>query len=225
MNTRFNPTCNGDLHLGHLYIALINYHEAKQSGGKFILRLDDEQPEWIEKIGRDGLRHYGASALETLRAIGIKPDEWYFQSRVVIDQAPAYKPHPFPVPIDPLATAQTWYGYTPNFTYRKVTMDYRDQVGAVIRGVDLLGEFSLYQFYVDLLGYPAPHHYYLPRLVDYNGDEISKTNDAIGVCAYLEWLTAEQLISRLADCVLNVPALGWRMFNVKRRPTLDKDLF
>jgi glutamyl/glutaminyl-tRNA synthetase len=223
MITRFNPTCNGMLHLGHLYIALINYHEAKQAGGKFILRLDDDQPDWIAEIGRDGLRHYGASALETLRAFGLTPDEWYFQSRIVIDQAPAYKPSPFPAPIDPLATSQTWYSYTPRFTYCKVVMDYRDQISLLIRGVDLLSEFSLYQFYVDLLGYPSPKHYYLPRLLDHSGAEISKTNGAPSVNSYLERYTPEQIIERLAHCILNVPAIGWRSFNVKRHPVIAKD--
>jgi glutamyl/glutaminyl-tRNA synthetase len=226
MITRFNPTCNGLLHLGHLYIALVNYHEAKQAGGEFILRLDDDQPGWVASVGHAQMQHFGFEALETLKEFGMQSDRCYFQSAVNdIEGAPPYVPEPFPAPIDPLAVTQSWYSYTPHFTYCKVVMDNRDGVTDLIRGVDLLSEYSLYQYYTELSGYPAPKQYYLPRLVDHHGLEISKTNHAAPVSNYLGWLTPDQIISRLADCVLNVPALGWRMFNVKRFPTLAKNLF
>ena len=38
---RFAPSPNGDLHLGHAYSALLNFELARQSGGRFLLRIED----------------------------------------------------------------------------------------------------------------------------------------------------------------------------------------
>ena len=40
-NTRFAPSPNGYLHLGHAYSALISSELAKKSGGKFFIRIED----------------------------------------------------------------------------------------------------------------------------------------------------------------------------------------
>ncbi|MDB5606365.1 MAG: tRNA glutamyl-Q synthetase [Bradyrhizobium sp.] len=38
---RFAPSPNGYLHLGHAYSALLNYDLARQTGGRFLLRIED----------------------------------------------------------------------------------------------------------------------------------------------------------------------------------------
>jgi glutamyl-Q tRNA(Asp) synthetase len=38
---RFAPSPNGFLHLGHAYSALLNFELARQSGGRFLLRIED----------------------------------------------------------------------------------------------------------------------------------------------------------------------------------------
>jgi glutamyl-Q tRNA(Asp) synthetase len=38
---RFAPSSNGYLHLGHAYSALLNYDLATESGGRFLLRIED----------------------------------------------------------------------------------------------------------------------------------------------------------------------------------------
>ena len=38
---RFAPSPNGYLHLGHAYSALVNFDAARQSGGRFLLRIED----------------------------------------------------------------------------------------------------------------------------------------------------------------------------------------
>src|ERR1700709_2305424 len=38
---RFAPSPNGYLHLGHAYSALLNYGRARQTGGRFLLRIED----------------------------------------------------------------------------------------------------------------------------------------------------------------------------------------
>ena len=43
--TRFAPSPTGNLHIGNLRTAIFNFIVAKQSRGKFILRLDDTDSE------------------------------------------------------------------------------------------------------------------------------------------------------------------------------------
>ena len=38
---RFAPSPNGELHLGHAYSASLNFQMAKQTGGQFLLRIED----------------------------------------------------------------------------------------------------------------------------------------------------------------------------------------
>ena len=38
---RFAPSPNGYLHLGHAYSALLNFHRARETGGQFLLRIED----------------------------------------------------------------------------------------------------------------------------------------------------------------------------------------
>ena len=88
--TRFAPSPTGYLHVGNLRTALFNYMIARKSGGKFILRLDDTDPErskpefadaiqqdleWLgltwDQVARQSARldRYEAAA-ETLREAG-----------------------------------------------------------------------------------------------------------------------------------------------------------
>ncbi|MBV9560495.1 MAG: tRNA glutamyl-Q(34) synthetase GluQRS [Bradyrhizobium sp.] len=41
---RFAPSPNGHLHLGHAYSALLNFDLARESGGRFLLRIEDIDP-------------------------------------------------------------------------------------------------------------------------------------------------------------------------------------
>ncbi|MEO6581341.1 MAG: tRNA glutamyl-Q(34) synthetase GluQRS [Sphingomicrobium sp.] len=44
MNTRFAPSPTGRLHLGHAFSAAIGHDRARQSGGQFLLRIEDLDP-------------------------------------------------------------------------------------------------------------------------------------------------------------------------------------
>jgi glutamyl-Q tRNA(Asp) synthetase len=55
---RFAPSPNGYLHLGHAYSALLNFDLAQQTGGRFLLRIEDIdttrcKPEFETAIDRD----------------------------------------------------------------------------------------------------------------------------------------------------------------------------
>lgn len=107
---RFAPSPNGHLHLGHAYSALLNEKMARESGGRFLLRIEDIdpircRPEFESAIYEDlawlGLRwenpvrrqsdHFAdfSAALQQLTAMGlIYPS---FMSRSQIRQAVAAK--------------------------------------------------------------------------------------------------------------------------------------
>ncbi len=58
VSTRFAPSPTGNLHIGNIRTAILNYVFAKKSGGKFILRLDDTDKdrstqEYVDQIKRD----------------------------------------------------------------------------------------------------------------------------------------------------------------------------
>jgi glutamyl-tRNA synthetase len=44
---RFAPSPSGPLHIGHAYVASLNYEYKKKYGGKFIIRIEDTNPENI----------------------------------------------------------------------------------------------------------------------------------------------------------------------------------
>ena len=71
--TRFAPSPTGFLHVGGVRTALYNWLVARQSGGEFILRIEDtdsarNREEWVEGI------------FESMRWIGLDWDELYRQS-------------------------------------------------------------------------------------------------------------------------------------------------
>lgn len=71
MLTRFAPSPTGWLHLGHAYAALFAAEEARKSGGRFLLRLEDidttrSRPEYEQGIYED-LRWLGLSWEEPVR--------------------------------------------------------------------------------------------------------------------------------------------------------------
>jgi len=72
--TRYAPSPTGNPHVGNIRTALFSYLLAKHNNGKFLLRIEDtdksrEVPGAFENI------------LDSLRWLGIKPDNIYVQSR------------------------------------------------------------------------------------------------------------------------------------------------
>lgn len=56
--TRFAPSPNGSLHLGHAYSAIVAHDIARRLGGRFVLRIEDidgprSHPEFAEEFRRD----------------------------------------------------------------------------------------------------------------------------------------------------------------------------
>jgi glutamyl-Q tRNA(Asp) synthetase len=56
--TRFAPSPNGSLHLGHAYSAIVSHDLAREAGGRFLLRIEDidgprSKPELADEFRRD----------------------------------------------------------------------------------------------------------------------------------------------------------------------------
>ncbi|MDA5093480.1 glutamate--tRNA ligase [Aliiroseovarius sp. KMU-50] len=71
--TRFAPSPTGYIHVGNLRTALFNYLIARKSGGQFILRLDDTDPERSKQEYADGI-------MEDLEWLGLTWDRVEKQS-------------------------------------------------------------------------------------------------------------------------------------------------
>jgi glutamyl-tRNA synthetase len=68
VRVRFAPAPSGDLHVGNIRTALFDWAFARHTGGVFVLRIEDTDQSRV-------LPEYIASALETLRWLGLDWDE------------------------------------------------------------------------------------------------------------------------------------------------------
>jgi len=68
---RFAPSPNGALHLGHAYSAILNFEMARESGGRFLLRMEDIDTDRcspaLERAMLDDLAWLGLSWEEPVR--------------------------------------------------------------------------------------------------------------------------------------------------------------
>lgn len=83
---RFAPSPTGPLHMGGVRTALYNYLYAKQSGGKFILRIEDTDSQRFVP----GAEEY---IIEALKWCGISPDEGVDLNGKIVETPSAE--HPF----------------------------------------------------------------------------------------------------------------------------------
>jgi glutamyl/glutaminyl-tRNA synthetase len=115
------------------------------------------------------------------------------------------------------------YPYAPYLTAEKVLLDCMSYINLLIRGDDLITEFSLYTYFCDLWGLPKPRQVYLPRLRIENGkelqSEVSKATGSYKVKGYRErGYSADELKANLAEACLIDPNKGWLLKNIKARP-------
>jgi len=230
INTRFNPSANGGLHLGHVYIALINEALARNSGGGFFVRWDDNNPPY--KIwGRERLDAVCAAQREELEWLGFRADAWIQQSRIeeettaelaalgwvpMAEDDPIHTPELISEPYIPL------YPCTPTLTAYKVVMDWQMGVNLLVRGIDLITEYAHYQYYCRMFDLPQPRHVYLPRL-GMAGWDISKSHGTHGA-TIMELRSAGYTPGQIRDMVgkacLRWYVNGWTLENIKPEPRL-----
>jgi len=234
--TRFNPTANGRLHIGHAYTALLN----RAIGKPFILRVDDTQEHLVDRHGLAQVDRWAEGILEDFDWLGIKPDKVYRQSQEIERVEDFLNENPFNVEqfyqprnpqFFPLAHGSDtpFYSYTPRYTFEKVVFDYLDTVDCLVRGIDLVSEFSLYCFFCDALDLPVPAHHYIPRLmVKGRGDllPVSKTNGGYTLKEIREQGgSSYDLRERLWETCFDESTSRVKLDNLKACPTYDEGLW
>ena len=217
-NTRFLPTVNGPLHLGHLYTILVNRAEAQRSGGTFSWVFDNSQPEWNDTLGADKVAEYAGGMLDDLDWLGIKPDVIHYTSQLLpgvhnaienrfhyhIDEIMAYRG-----PAEVVGVNYPAYPYTEKLTVEKVVIDFSLGINWLIRGHELMTEDDLYRHYCHIFHLPMPRTSYIPRL-GCDGETVSKTHGKYQIHEFREaGMSAHNLIVMLAHDVLVHPELGW----------------
>ena len=254
MNTRFNPTSNGHsedgiLHLGHAAIAYLNSEIAHKSGGKFVLRFDNNQSCWINILGKDEIDRNCAQMLLEMEWLGIDIDEVVYQSeevRLVEKEMRrsglSCSPYVVRDPIEGYAHVPTvtdsplpQYPYAPWLTLEVVVSDFFSGIDTVILGKELLDRYSLYCFTCESLGYPIPKHYHVPHLrgnipeapnETHNGNPvISKTNGNYKIKEYHDkfgW-SPYMFKSYIEQCYLvgdRCHRYEWAIENIKKDPVI-----
>jgi glutamyl/glutaminyl-tRNA synthetase len=227
-NCRFNPSVNGPLHLGHIYTALVNESVAHESGGKFIVRFDDSHEVRRVVLGVERTERICVWQEADLRWLGFKVDKWIKQSDIIeevhdwlskrtgvlLDKNP-----PECVP-ELIGDDVLLYPLTPTLTAEKVVMDYMEGINLLIRGLDLLSEYSLYQYYCERFELPRVRHVYLPRLRWAHGD-MSKSGGAQSVTDLrYNGYTPQQVRGMVESACLRNIANGWTLQNLKGEPRL-----
>jgi glutamyl/glutaminyl-tRNA synthetase len=222
---------------------LFNQRAAHQSGGRFLVRFEDNSIDtlWTKSphsLRLDEMSRYCDRQREAIQWLGIPVDGFEKQSQMDLKFKefvahhgwfiPEYK-WPYSIPLDPVwgdynPEEGEWFPHSDYLTYHRVVYDELDGVNLLIRGDDLRSEFSLYQHYRAWLGLPEITHYYLPRLYGQNGEIVSKFHLARSILDYknVGW-TAEKIIKLLAQSVLVEPGDGWQLSNVKRHPRLSTE--
>ena len=238
MNTRFCPTTNGYLHIGHAYMALVNECEAKKSGGQMHVLLDDIQPWWRNQLG-DKIGEYSRAAVEDLQWLGIKIGDvvsqhdrydeiaddleylGFLENPLTGNPTLDYDAAAFAIVGEP---GRHFYPYVPFLTVCKVVWDRRLGVTHVIRGDDLITEMSLYAHYCTRLGCPIPRQTFLPRLRLEQGEltDVSKTTGNWKLHGLRDqgW-TAASVRRCLADSCLIDRTGEWTANNIKPCPILE----
>lgn len=229
-NTRFNPTVNGPLHLGHVYMLLVNEHEAHASGGKFGVRFDDTQRSWNHWQGSLKTNEFLKDMLLDIAWLGIRLDFVDRQSEMehkvdrLLDVQFGYQPDREAWSCDNgsevVGAQHHFYPYTDRLTSEKVIEDCMEGVTWLIRGMDLITEDCLYKHYCNKFLIAVPRMTYIPRLM-FDGDTVSKTTGKYKVSDFRDaGMSPEELRVRLAvDCL---DGMGWRVEYIKPLPVLGE---
>ena len=234
MNTRFNPGTTGPLHIGHIYMALLNQQVAHSSGGKFVLRFDDNARHVVaDHGGMEEMENIAYNQASDLRWMSIEPDEIVFQSEreeelrqflsqsrfhMVISHFQEGTSETAPTVVcDPEISPREMCAWT---IAQRVVQDRWSDIDTVIRGVDLLQNHALYVYFCALFGFRFPKCYYMPRLMTARED-ISKT---IGNWSIPRLRDAGYLPEGLREwlrnsCLIN-PQGDWDINNIKGQPKL-----
>jgi len=234
-NTRFNPTTNGELHIGHAYMALVNQDEARRGNGKFIVRFEDNNRDWLWRVAHDKQMEYAQGMIDDLAWLGVIADEYQYQSQMqeqlhesLLFLNDGELKEEYRIKFEGLTPCVPYlnYGiaaYNPHLTAERVIYDAISNITYVIRGEDLITEYALYYNFCDRWGIPRPEHAYLARLTMADGadmlPQISKTTGNNKIKSFREsGMKADELLEKLRKACLKNPDGEWVINNLKARP-------
>lgn len=223
--TRFNPSVNGNLHLGHLYTALVN--EALSVDGKFYVRFDDTAPAHLVDIGPVRMARIREQQQEELEWLGLNVAGYFSQIEALEEVLRRLKPLNLPGcdgrGSQPELVADNYspmFPAVPLITAEKVVFDHMIGTNLLVRGMDLMTEYALYQYFCERLGYPEPRHVYLPRL-SWAGGDMSKRFGGLFISDLrADGYTPQDIRDMLAKACLRHPWNGWTLTNLKGLPRL-----
>ena len=140
--TRFAPSPTGWLHIGNLRAALFNYAIARQSGGTFILRIDDtdgerSKEEYVEGI-TDVLTWLGFD-WDRIERQSLRLDRYAAAQRKLIDMGRLYECFETPVELDLKRKKQLNMGKPP--VYDRAALDLTDDQKAAYRAEGRTGHW------------------------------------------------------------------------------------
>jgi hypothetical protein len=234
-NTRFYPTLNGGCHIGHLLLALLNYHKAKELGGIFIVRSEFRLSYLPCGVTVGQVEGWYNSYIDAFKFVGIDAEfmallhDCHWVEEELRKQEPLHGNDTANNFYPQTNSSQFFHPYSPAWCLERVLLDNRYAVGHVIRGIDLMSEFALYTHFCRQLKFQPPVHQYVAHLHVKEGNDVklaSKTNKN-GVVADLitKGVSSHQLLDWMREGCLKAPKDGFMLNNVKENIVLDWNRF
>jgi len=234
MITRFNPTANGPIHLGHLYNLLVCYAEAD----KVALRFDDNQTYWVKLLGHKKMREIAEQQLYDLNWMGFKFSDICYQSKMeeIVLRRLATSPHWRMVPEHWASDPSTYpiiiseppieaFGSYFFIAAEKVILDYVMNTDLLVRGLEFLQENALYSYFCGVFGFPIPKMIYVQRLMTHGGSELSDISKTLGNWRIEDLRNAgisqRDIMTVLRDSCLKNPSGSFGISNLKGAPELS----
>lgn len=245
MNTRIAPSPTGKAHIGFVRTAYLNYLAARNSGGKFILRIDDTDKSRSQDI-------YTQDLISTLNWLDLDADMLFYQSsrynrytqvaKQLLDSEKA-------IMIDGATclnadfTIKSWNDSiagdifiaddkfdsiknlvllrsdgSPTYHFASVVDDIDFDINWIIRGTDHLDNTAKHVYIYNAIGASLPKFSHV-GLIFYQGSKLSKRDGMSNMDNYRDYCP---------DAILNtVLKMGWSHSNPnidKVYPLIDKDL-
>ena len=229
IRTRFAPSPTGFLHVGGLRTTLYNYLFAKQSGGQFILRIEDTDRARVVEGAEENI-------VETLRIFGLNFDEGPIRqsdnlekykeySEELVAKGAAYEDTGairFKMPKEGVTkftdiihgeiqienkTQEDFIilksdGF-PTYNLAHLVDDHDMAITHVIRGDEFISSMPKYAALHKAFGWKLPQYAHLPLLLNKNRVKLSKREGEMAVKDFLDE-------GYLKEAVLNfVALLGW----------------
>jgi len=210
MNTRIAPSPTGKAHIGFVRTAYLNYLAARNSGGKFILRIDDTDKTRSQDV-------YAQDLISTLNWLGLDVDMLFYQSsrydryaKVAQDLIDSNKAivKDGAVCLNPDFTIKSWTDSiagdifiaddkfdaiknlvllrsdgTPTYHFASVIDDIDFDINWIIRGTDHLDNTSKHVYVYDAIGAALPKFSHV-GLIFYKGKKISKRDGIANMDSY-----------------------------------------